>query len=113
MNVQDPSFQGRIVDLSSARVVNARTGQLVTNWFPHLVQPNILVLPGQEIPPGAVQTYDVYFAYRPTDTGSIGTFLNSEAGAAAFVILVILTLVFGVLAAKEQLPRLASRVRRR
>lgn len=95
-NVADPSFAGQIVDLTSVTIVNVRMGTRVANWFPHPTQANIVVLPNQDIPAGAVQSYDVYFAYRSGSAGGVGDFLGSELGAIVVVILLILVLVFGI-----------------
>ena len=105
MNVQDPSFAGRVVDMGSLVVVDVRTGMRVTNWIPHPIQVNVFVMPDQSIPAGAVQQYDIYFAYTQLQGGGVGSFLGSEWGILAFLVLFILALIFGIDSARARLKK--------
>jgi len=52
-----------------------------------------------------VQQYDIYFAYTQLQGGGVGSFLGSEWGILAFLVLFILALIFGIDSARARLKK--------
>jgi hypothetical protein len=108
MNIQDPSFTGRVVDMATIVVVDVRTSQRVTNWVPHPTQTNVFVMPDVQIPAGVVQQYDIYFAYTSMQGGTIGGFFGSDLGIVAVIVMLIVIIILAIDAAQRRLPKKPS-----
>src|SRR5574340_189455 len=99
--IQDPSFQNRIVDVSTLTVVDGSTGQRILNWYPHPTQSNVIVIPSVTLKPGTIQTYNLYFSYT---SGSAQNFLGlgSQQWSIVALVLLIFMVIFAVVAASRR-----------